>query len=99
MDDEPPDRYKFKDYKQKVTTLVKEIDTTFSLDPGRIGEVLDDSSKYFSTLNKLKKYIHAKLYEENLSIPHRFQLKNLRKCLNFRLRALESKIPPLGFGQ
>lgn len=97
MEEDPPNRYRFKDYKQKVTTLVKEIDNTFSIDSGRIGEVLNDSSKYFSTLNKLKKYIRARLYEGNLSIIHRFQLKNLRACLDFRLMALESKILPLGF--
>jgi len=98
-DAEPPDRYRFKDYKQEAVTLVKKIDTTFSVDPGRIGEIKDSPSKYFSTLSKLKEYINAKVYTANLSIIHRFQLKNLRECLNLRLSALNCKILPLGFGQ
>ena len=68
MDDEPPDRYKFKDYKQEVTTLVKEIDGTFSLDPGWIGNILKKSQLYLSTLRVLKDYVCAKVVDEsNLS--------------------------------
>ncbi len=112
MDDpEPPGpKYSFNSYREKVLELVEDIDTTFSVDPGRIGGILNKPSKYFSTLKKLKKYIRAhvpvcaKVDNKNLStseswqsISKHSQLKSLRGCLNFRLTALNSKILPLGF--
>lgn len=105
MDDpEPPGpKYGFSYYRKKVIELIGYIDTTFSVDPGRIGEILDKPSKYFSTLKKLKKYMHAyvhvgaKVDNKNLPISKHSQLKSLRECLNFRLTALNSKILPLEF--
>ena len=99
MEEDPPNQYKFNNYREKVIEFVREIDKTFSLDPGRIGKILNKPSEYFSTLNKLKKYICAKVDDKNLSTSERFQLKSLRKCLDFRLAALNSKILPLDFGQ
>ena len=98
MEDEPPDpEYKFQNYKEKVIKLVRYIDKTFSVDPGRVDMIFSKPLEYFSTLKKLKGYICAQVDEKNLSISNRLQLKGLKECLEFRLIALNCKILPLEF--
>lgn len=99
MDDpEPPDsEHKFQNYKEKVIKLVKYIDKTFSVDPGRVGMIFSKPLEYFSTLKKLKDYLYAQVDEKNLSISNRSQLKGLKECLEFRLIVLNCKILPLEF--
>jgi len=94
-DSEPNLSYSFPDYKKAVIELVRQTDKVFGLDSGKVKMILSDPLKYFATIKKLNGYIRAKVDDKKLSISDSSMLKDLRKCLEFRVDSLGYRVPLL----